>query len=199
MLALISILPTSSPSTRFDHRVRLHDGRNRLMESQSSPPGSLTQNFFIILPNTGVAADGTAAAQAETVMHAVRSALGTTPTPQVQSTVRRASLEDVAWEWYQNKVGGWAPSYAGRLKNRLETGLLAHLGLRPISGISSHDVLEAIRKTEARDVRETARRILRIASAVFRYGVAIGQCTQDPTAALFFVTNGDCAAPMPFI
>ena len=63
-------------------------------------------------------------------------------------------------------------------------GLLAHLGLLPIAGISPQDVFEAIRKTEARDVRETARRILRIASAVFRYGVATGQCAQDPTAAL---------------
>jgi integrase len=63
-------------------------------------------------------------------------------------------------------------------------GLLAHLGSRPIADISPQDVLEAISKTEARDVRETARRILRIASAVFRYGVATGKCGQDPTSAL---------------
>jgi integrase len=153
------------------------------MESQPPPPGNLTQNFFIVLPNAGAVTDVAAGAQAETVMHAIRSALGAVPSPQVQSAVR-ATLEDVASEWYQNKAGGWAPSYAGRLRNRLETGLLAHLGSRPIAGISPQDVLEAIRRTEARDVRETARRILRIASAVFRYGVATGQCAQDPTSAL---------------
>src|SRR5206468_10404009 len=120
-----------------------------LMESQPPPSGNLTQNFFIVLPNAGAATDMTAGAQAETVMHAIRSALGAAPSPQVQSNERRATLEDVAREWYQNKVGGWAPSYAGRLRNRLETGLLAHLGSRPISGISPQDVLEAIRKTEA--------------------------------------------------
>jgi len=63
-------------------------------------------------------------------------------------------------------------------------GLLAYLGSRPIADISPQDVLEAIRRTEARDARETARRILRIASAVFRYGVATGRCFQDPTIAL---------------
>jgi integrase len=158
--------------------------QNCPMESQPPPPGSLTQNFFIVLPNTGTVTDLTAGAQAETVMHALRSALSAPPVPQAPSIVKRATFEDVAREWYQNKVGGWAPSYAGRLRNRLETGLLAHLGNRAIAGILPQDVLEVVRKTEARDVRETARRILRIASAVFRYGVATGKCAQDPTAAL---------------
>jgi integrase len=45
-------------------------------------------------------------------------------------------------------------------------------------------VLEVIRKIEIRDARETARRILRIASAVFRYGIATGRCTLDPTVSL---------------
>src|SRR4051812_30758197 len=113
------------------------------MESQPPPPGNLTQNFFIVLPNAGAVTDVAAGARAETFMHAIRSALGAVPSPQVQSAVRRATLEDVASEWYQNKAGGWAPSYAGRLRNRLETGLLAHLGSRPIAGISPQDVLEA--------------------------------------------------------
>lgn len=154
------------------------------MESQSSPQGGLTQNFFIVLPSAGLITDPTAGVQAEAVVQAIRSAFGAVPSPQVQSNMRRAMFEEVASEWYQNKIAGWAPSYAGRLRSRLETGLLAHLGARPIASIAPQDVLEAIRKTEARDVRETARRILRIASAVFRYGVATGQCAQDPTASL---------------
>jgi integrase len=154
------------------------------MESQPPTSGSLVQNFFIVLPNTGAITDLTGSAQAETVLHAIRAALGAAPPSESQSPVRRATLDDVAREWYQNKVAGWAPSYAGRLMNRLETGLLAHLGTRPVAAISPQDVLEAIRKTEARDVRETARRILRIASAVFRYGIATGQCVQDPTVVL---------------
>ena len=62
--------------------------------------------------------------------------------------------------------------------------LLEHLGGRLISGISPPEVLEVIMKIEVRDARETARRILRIASAVFRYGIATGRCAQDPTVAL---------------
>ena len=154
------------------------------MESQPPTSGSLVQNFFIVLPNTGAITDLTGSAQAETVLHAIRAALGAASPSEAQSPMRRATLDDVAREWYQNKVAGWAPSYAGRLMNRLETGLLAHLGTRPVAAISPQDVLEVIRKTEARDVRETARRILRIASAVFRYGIATGQCAQDPTVAL---------------
>jgi integrase len=154
------------------------------MESQSPTPASLVQNFFIVLPNAGAITDASGGAQADTVLHAIRAALGAAPPSEAQSVVRRATLDDVAREWYQNKVTGWAPSYAGRLMNRLESGLLAYLGTHPVAAISPQDVLEVIRKTEARDVRETARRILRIASAIFRYGVATGQCAQDPTVAL---------------
>jgi hypothetical protein len=144
----------------------LHDGNNNRMESQPPTSGSLVQNFFIVLPNTGAITDMAGSAQAETVLHAIRAALGAAPPSEAQSPVRRATFDDVAREWYQNKVAGWAPSYAGRLMSRLETGLLAHLGTRPVAAISPQDVLEVIRTTEARDVRETARRILRIASAV---------------------------------
>ena len=95
-----------------------------------------------------------------------------------------ATFEEVGREWFQHNVGSWAASYKGRLKVRLETYLLEHLGSRPISSITPPDVLEVIRRIEIRDARETARRILRIASAVFRYGIATGQCAQDPTVAL---------------
>lgn len=98
--------------------------------------------------------------------------------------VKGATFEDVGREWFENNVGTWAPSYRGRLKNRLESYLLEHVGGRAISGISPPEVLDIIRKIEVRDARETARRILRIASAVFQYGIATGRCTQDPTVAL---------------
>jgi L-aminopeptidase/D-esterase-like protein len=71
---------------------------NRLMQSQSSPPGSLTQNFFIVLPSNGAVTDVVAGAQAETVMRAIQSALVAAPAPQGRSTEKRATLEDVARE-----------------------------------------------------------------------------------------------------
>ena len=146
-------------------------------------PGGLVQNFFIVMPNsTGM--DHAATTQAHRVLRAIETALGAPRSPEAQPAAKQASLEDVAREWYANHVATWAPTYAGRLKARLEAGLLEPLGARPIAAISPPDVLDAIRRTEARDARETARRILRIASAVFRYGIATGRCAQDPTISL---------------
>jgi integrase len=161
------------------------------MENQSqtdsqSHQASLVQNFFIVLPNGASPIEAAAGAQAQTALRAIQAAFasGGTHWPDPSPAEKLALFEDVAREWYQNHAATWAPAYAGRLKNRLEVGLLEHLGNRPISHISPHDLLLVIRKTEARDVRETARRILRIASAVFRYGVATGRCSSDPTSAL---------------
>lgn len=155
----------------------------QLLTPQPRPSEGLVQNFFIVLPTAGSNPNLVGDAQAETVLRAIQSALGGSAL-DTRATVKEETLVDVAHEWFQNNVATWAPSYRGRLKSRLETYLLEPLGNRPISRISPPEMLEIIKKIEVRDVRETARRILRIASAVFRYGIATGRCVQDPTVSL---------------
>jgi integrase len=141
---------------------------------------SVVQNFFIIMPGTGP--DPLSSEHANNLLNTIRTAVTGAPAefrPSIDLT-----FSTVAWEWFENNKPSWVPSYALRLKNRLETGLLKKLGTRPLAAISSADVLEVIRMVEARDARETARRILRIASAVFRYGIATGRCSRDPTVDL---------------
>ena len=157
---------------------------NSYSKPLAQSPENLTQNFFILLPGSGPISEMSNVAQAENVLHAVRAALGAGGGQQARPVGPQVTLEEVAREWLRNNMATWAPSYRGRLKNRLETYLLEELGSHPISGISPPQVLEVIRKIELKDARETARRILRIASAVFRYGIATGRCTQDPTMAL---------------
>lgn len=148
-------------------------------------PKSLVQNFFIVLPGSGQVPDMTGGPQASTILSAIQTALGSGNRQQPENPVPSpVTFEEVAREWFCNNVANWAASYRGRLKSRLDTYLLEHVGSRPISAISPPEILEVIRKIELRDARETARRILRIASAVFRYGVATGRCTLDPTTAL---------------
>jgi integrase len=152
-------------------------------QSQPRPLENLVQNFFIVLPSGGANIGSTGDPQTENVLHAIRAALGGAAA-EPRPAMKGLTFEEVGREWFQNNVSTWAPSYQGRLKNRLETYLLEDLGARVISTISPPDVLEVIRKIEIRDARETARRILRIASAVFRYGIATGRCTLDPTVSL---------------
>jgi hypothetical protein len=60
------------------------------MESQPPTPGSLTQNFFIVLPNTGAVTDVTAGAQAETVSER---------TQQIKDTIRNHLATVGATRW----------------------------------------------------------------------------------------------------
>src|SRR4051812_855451 len=97
----------------------------------SAPPESRegsVQNFIIVMPNAGPITDMGDLAQAQGVLHAIRTALGGATAPKAPCAVRGATLEEVAHEWFRNNLTSWAPSYSGRLKHRLETGLLEHIG-----------------------------------------------------------------------
>ncbi len=115
---------------------------------------------------------------------------GTDPAAERKSERRKKSIaagntfEDVANEWFKVNSGRWVESYASRLKSRLDDDLLPDLGKRPIAEIEPLEVLDAIRKIEDRGAIEMAKRIMQMASAIFRYGVATARCGRDPTADL---------------
>lgn len=77
----------------------------------------------------------------------------------------------------------WSPATA--TKNEWLVGLLSPaLGDLPIADIAPIEVLDAVRKLEARGNLETARRALQLASGVFRHAVATARLTSDPTRDL---------------
>lgn len=90
----------------------------------------------------------------------------------------------VAKEWFENNEDRWVDSYSVRLWARMEADLLPKLGRRPIAEIEPIEVLDAIRAVEKRGAVEMARRILQMASGVFRFGVATSRCPRDPTVDL---------------
>lgn len=61
---------------------------------------------------------------------------------------------------------------------------IAEFGTKPMSEITSPMVLRCLRKIEAKGNYETAKRLRAKVSAVFRYAVATGTATTDPTYAL---------------
>jgi len=84
-------------------------------------------------------------------------------------------------------------SYASRLRTRLDADLMPYLGHRPIADILPIEVLDVIRRIERREAIEMAKRVMQMASAIFRYGVATSKCLRDPTADL----RGALKAPGP--
>ena len=94
------------------------------------------------------------------------------------------SFEAVAREWFEKFRGQWAQSHAVKILGCLEKDLLPWVGSRPIDAIEPPELLRVFRRVENRGALETAHRIQQIASRVFRYGVATGRCSRDPTADL---------------
>jgi integrase len=94
------------------------------------------------------------------------------------------TFRSVADEWFDSQRRRWAESYSVRLRSRLDDDLMVELGDRPIASIEPIEVLDAIRKIEKRGALEMARRVMQMASSIFRYGVATSRCVRDPTADL---------------
>jgi integrase len=58
------------------------------------------------------------------------------------------------------------------------------LGLRPIAEITAPEILKVLHGVEARERRESAKRLRATIGAIFRYAMATGRATVDPTLAL---------------
>jgi integrase len=115
---------------------------------------------------------------------------GIDPSVRRKAELRKKSIagantfEAVAREWFENNQDRWVESYAVRLRGRLDGDLIPSLGKRPIAEIEPLELLDAIRKIEKRDAIEMAKRIMQMASSIFRYGVATARCRRDPTVDL---------------
>lgn len=70
------------------------------------------------------------------------------------------SFEAIAREWFAVKRDGWAASYAGKIIARFEADVFPWIGKQPIGSITPPQLLEVLRRIEARGVVETAHRAL---------------------------------------
>ena len=89
------------------------------------------------------------------------------------------SFEAVAREWYGKQLHTWVPHHASDVKRRLENNIFPSIGKRPIAEIQAPELLETIRKIEARGAYDLAHRVLQVCGQVFRYGIATGRCTRN--------------------
>ncbi len=95
------------------------------------------------------------------------------------------SFEFVAREWitkiHRVKV---SEGHADRTLTRFEKDAFPWIGARPLGEISAPQLLEVVRRVEARGAIETAHRLKDAAGQVFRYGIASGLCDRNPAADL---------------
>lgn len=92
----------------------------------------------------------------------------------------RNLFEHVAREWLELRLLSWTPRYAALVEGRLEADIFPVIGPLDIARITPRQILEAIRKIEARGAIEMARRVENHCSEIFRYAIPDGRCETDP-------------------
>jgi integrase len=155
---------------KFQKRLPIHNG---------------TDGFYIFVPadRTRVAAAHSQRIADEAVHPNLDGAVLTSNlSGRKKHEVPREIFEAVANEWFDVNCERWVDTYRTRLRSRLDDDLIAEMGAWYILEIEPLDVLSTIRKIEKRGAIESAKRILNMASSVFRYGVATGRCLRDPTS-----------------
>lgn len=94
------------------------------------------------------------------------------------------SFESVAREFIARQANVWTAKYAAGQLRRMELDLFPLIGARPIAEIDPPELLDVLRRIEARGSLDMAARMRQTAGQVFRYGIACGLCKRDPSADL---------------
>ncbi len=94
------------------------------------------------------------------------------------------SFEVVAREWYAKHSPNWAEHHGDRIIRRFERDIFPWIGGRPIADVTAPELLAAMRRIESRGALETAHRALGNCGQVFRYAIATGRATRDPSGDL---------------
>jgi integrase len=99
-------------------------------------------------------------------------------------TATQNSFEAVAREWHEKQSTRLTTKYARLVLRRLELDIFPHLGVRPIADIDAPELLDVLRKVEARSALDIAKRLRESCGQVSRYAIITGRANRDPAADL---------------
>ena len=94
------------------------------------------------------------------------------------------TFEVVAREWIAKHSPNWAETHTSKVVLRLENDIFPWLGSRPVSEIEPPELLDAIRRVEARGALDSAHRCLGCCSQILRYAIATARAARNPAADL---------------
>jgi integrase len=104
------------------------------------------------------------------------------------------TFETLAREWFAYNAPRWADSTTYKAKLYLENDLIPGIGSRPLESITRPDLVELVRKVEARGTLNAAGKIRQWLHQIFRYGLAKGVVDANPATDLSVVAAPPKAA-----
>lgn len=94
------------------------------------------------------------------------------------------TFEAVARDWLAAQRRSMTPATYAKAERTLAATVFPWIGSRPVAELEAPEVLAVLKRIEARGANETAHRMRARMGQVFRYAVAHGVATRDPTADL---------------
>ncbi|GAB4277889.1 MAG: tyrosine-type recombinase/integrase [Candidatus Rifleibacteriota bacterium] len=116
----------------------------------------------------------------ELLKNGIDPAINRKATKQARQTAKANSFEVIAREWLATKRSEKAKTTRIKEIANLENDVFPFIGDRAISEITPPEILEVLRKIEARGAVDTAHRAKSRCSMIFRYAIATGRCISDP-------------------
>jgi integrase len=112
-------------------------------------------------------------------------AAGTDPS-EYKKLIKAAALSDstntfeaIAREWHNGQGRVWSPIHTKNVSDRLSRNVFPYLGNKAIADITVPELLQVLRRIEARGAFETAHRVLGNVSEVFRFAIASGKADRN--------------------
>lgn len=93
---------------------------------------------------------------------------------------QESTLEAISREWLAHQAGRWSELSAQRITASLEGHVFPFLGDRPIASIKAGDVMEVVKRVEAKGAGDQAGRVMQRLKAVFRWAVIHGRIEENP-------------------
>lgn len=90
------------------------------------------------------------------------------------------SFEAVAREWHKMQSNTWVDSHSQRVLRRLESKFFPWIGKLPVADIDPPELLQQLRRIEARGTLDTAHRCWQYLRSIFSYAIATGRATRNP-------------------
>ena len=94
------------------------------------------------------------------------------------------TFEGIARDWLASQKRKLTPATYDKAVRTLDANVFPWLGARPIAEVDAPEVLAILKRIESRGSNETAHRVKARIGQVFRYAIAHGTATRDPSADL---------------
>ncbi len=94
------------------------------------------------------------------------------------------TFEVIAREWHLGQSRIWSPIHTKNVNDRLSLNIFPFLGNKLITEITVPELLQVLRRIEARGAFETAHRVLGNVNEVFRFAIASGKADRNIAADL---------------